>query len=81
MARHTHFEMLITVSSLWMVCWGSVTDRTPAVPLKVCTTWAASASATGVHQKEVGISDCVVAWKTSEGSSRRASAKLRALSQ
>ena len=50
MARQTHFETLITVSSLWMVCWGSVTDSTPAVPLKVWTTWAASVSATGVHQ-------------------------------
>ena len=50
MARQTHFETLITVSSLWMVCCGSVTERTPAVPVKVCTTWAASASATGVHQ-------------------------------
>ena len=50
MARQTHFETLITVSSLWIVCCGSVTDRTPAVPLKVCTTWAASVSATGVHQ-------------------------------
>ena len=50
MARQTHFETLMTVSSLWMVCWGSVTDRTPDVPLKVRTTWAASVSATGVHQ-------------------------------
>ena len=50
MARQTHFETLINVSSLWMVCCGSVTERTPAVPLKVRTTWAASDSATGVHQ-------------------------------
>src|SRR6202042_3691163 len=50
MARQTHFETLITVSSLWMVCWGSVTERTPAVPLKVCTTWAASDNAMGGHQ-------------------------------
>ncbi len=49
-ARQTHFETLITVSSFLIVCWGSVTDRTPAVPLKVRTTWAASVRATGVHQ-------------------------------
>ena len=49
-ARQTHFETLITVSSLWMVCCGSVTERTPAVPLNVWTTWAASVSAIGVHQ-------------------------------
>jgi len=28
----------------------SVTDKTPAVPLKVWTTWAASVNAMGVHQ-------------------------------
>ena len=51
------------------------------MPLKVRTTWAASVRATGVHQYDVGISAWVVAWKTSEGSSWRASEKFRALFQ
>ncbi len=33
-ARQTHFEMLMTVSSLWIVCCGSVTVSTPAVPVE-----------------------------------------------
>jgi hypothetical protein len=46
------------------------------------TTWAASESCTGVHQKEVGISDSVVACEFDVGrNSLRASAKLRALFQ
>ena len=44
-------------------------------------TWLASVSATGVHQYEVGNSDSLVPWITSEGSSFLASAKLRALFQ
>src|SRR6516162_11542569 len=76
MERQTHFEMLMNVSSLWMVCWGSVTALTPGDPLKVRTTWAASVSATGVHQNEVGISFTVTAEDSSEVSSLWASEKF-----
>src|SRR5471030_1861555 len=60
MPRQTHFETLITFSSVW-ICWvGAVTVSTPGAPFSVLMTWLASASTTGVHQYEVGIADSLV---------------------